>query len=160
MGQCSRINGRYGDGDQSAVGFSGKSTASSRCGGKIGSFFFFCNGHVGEPKRKVSNKSRICWVHGDLHVADGTSRGSQSGQSSSSGVIRNYFEDGSDGNNWDSKLRSRWSFLITGIDSTRPGSRTAVSLFLPIISHQAFEVRWIPPSVPLVRFGQIRPVLV
>lgn len=71
-------------------------------------------------------------MHGDLHVADGTSRGSQSGQSSSLGVSKPDCKEGSDGRYLDSKLRSRWSFLITGIDSARPGSRTAVSLFLPI----------------------------
>lgn len=60
-----------------------------------------------------------------------------------------YFEDGSDGDYLDSKLRSRWIFLITGIDSARPGSRTAVSLFLPIRLKSSIGFR----SLPLVCFG-------
>lgn len=50
IGQCSRIGG-----DQSAVGFSGKSTASSRvgnsCGGKM--IFLFLQQPCGRAKKKI-----------------------------------------------------------------------------------------------------------
>lgn len=104
---------RYGGGDQSAVGYSGKSTASSRvgnsCGGKS-NFFFFCNSHVGRAKKKfpTNHASSGCMVICALQT--GLSRFTF-GSKLELEVSNIDIEDGSDGDYLDSKLRSRWIFL-------------------------------------------------